>query len=72
MKDSTNFSFIIKILALVILLIVGYSKNELFPTIEAGEEKFEPFTSESNSSVYFTPLTKPQVPSKMASLTTKK
>ena len=72
MKDSTNFSFIIKILALVILLIVGYSKNELFPSIEAGEDKFEPYTSESNSEVYFTPVTKSKASSKVASLTKKK
>lgn len=72
MKDSTNLSFIIKILALVVLLLVGYSKEQLFSVTEWEKEKFMPSDSESGTAVYFTPLTTSTKTSSLVSLTSKK
>lgn len=71
MKDSTNFSFFVKILALAILLIVSYSKDDLFPSSETDEEEFEPINTEANSSVYFVPLTTTEETSNLASFISK-
>jgi len=72
MKDSTNLSFFIKVLALVILLIVGYSKEDLFSSSEADKDKFNPLNSDTEASVHFSPLVSNEESSKLASLTSKK
>lgn len=49
MKNSTNFTFLIKVLALSCLLIVGYSKDDMFKASEIEEEKMVPFDAEGKS-----------------------
>lgn len=49
MKKSTNFAFLIKVLALFSLLVVGYTKDDLFNASGNDEEKMEPFDKEVKS-----------------------
>ena len=72
MKDSTNLTFFIKILALVVLLLVGYSKEQLFSESELEDERFIQEENESGTAVYFTPLTTSEKSASLASLTSKK
>ena len=57
MKDSTNFTFILKILALLCLLIVGLTKNEVLPTTELENQDFSINDPELSSYIYLTPET---------------
>lgn len=57
MKDSTNLTFIIKILALLCLLIVGLTKNDIFPTTEVEKQNLPPNETELSSYDYLIPAT---------------
>ena len=51
MKVSTNFSFFIKILALAVLLLVGYSKSQIFSDYEIEDDEFSPVEDAGSANI---------------------